>query len=617
MALGALWLKQCVENHEHCAKLDHNAPLPKRVIDVGSSRSIEHPFLHESQGQVATYVALSHRWGGENVLTTRMSTIAERRRHLPMARLPTTFRQAIKVTRSLGFQYLWIDSLCIVQDSVQDWTSQSSQMAQIYGNAAITIAATDSQNGDDGLFTMLPGKYTNPCFLGQLEYETETSYNNGRFMQLYVRKEPKNPRGDEVSSRPRGPLDTRAWVLQEELLSQRVLYFTKRGLYWECQHSDASESRPEGCCLYESGYEDRFTPAIKYARSFRRMINPAASEAQQSWARVSPVGAWQSLVADYTSRNLTRDSDVAFAIKGIADAIAGLIQEEYTLGLWLGKVPIQLCWHVDMGRVEYMSHTSRIMGDSLTTFSGYKTPPPLHAPHRREDFQAPSWTWLSSTHPIKWETIDPNGDEGLESMIDIYNIGVSSDVHNEYRGYLQVEGVLATTIAISRQVHEWEHLIDPFNDQNRSQWLYYDDVTWEDPRMICLAVAKTTHIVYCLVIHPCSDAFDCTQMPQYRRIGYAEWPANAWAWLTTGVPPKRDEKSGDQASSGEDSPETGEGLSQDRGLDEGDVAKISLQDESKRMSISAPAGIDHVKWDSDGFNANANHAGLRQRLFII
>ncbi|KAL8837008.1 MAG: hypothetical protein Q9170_002697 [Blastenia crenularia] len=319
------------------------------------------------------------------------------------------------------------------------------------------------------------------------------------------------------------------------------------------------------------------------------MINPAASEAQEMWACVSPLNAWQSLVADFTSRELSRDSDTVLAIQGIADAISCLVHERYILGLWLEEIPTQLCWHIDMGKPEY--RTQYHADADLTTFSGYKTPPLLKAPHRRQDFQAPSWTWLNSRHPVIWFGIDPNDADGLESMIEIIDIAIANDAHNKHRGHLQVEGVLMTAFAVSRQPNEWEHLVDPINYGNKSHSLYYDNVTWNDPRMICLAVAKTKFIVYCIVMRSCRKTFECTGIPQYQRIGYVECPADAWAWLMAGVPPKKDEASDDQ---------------------------VSLEKKEKAPEeISVPAGIDQVDWDSGDLDISANHSGFRHRRIEV
>ena len=535
-----------------------------------------------------------------------------------MATLPATFQHAIQVVRSLGFRYLWIDSLCIVQDSVQDWSSESIKMAQIYENAAITLAAVDTDDSDSGLFVPLPGRCNAPCFLGKLIYGLGSLCDDRRIVQVYARKEGMMRRGDDVSARPRGPLDTRAWVLQEELLSPRFLSFTRDGIFWECQHSDASESQPEGCCLYESRYEDRFSPATKYARSFRRMINPAADAVQKQWARVPPMRAWQSLVADYTSRALSRESDTIVAVKGIADAISRLTHGEYILGLWREIIHEQLLWHVNMGHPNYIGHT---VGGIFTEFTGYKTPRLLKPPHGRHELQAPSWTWITSKHPIKWKDL---GTAGIEPMIDVISIKVTCEAHNRYRGRLEVEGVLAATFAVPRQTKKWEELVDPINQRNRSKWLYCDDVTWQDSRMVCLAIAKGYSTVYSLVLYPCNETIGDAFNFQYRRIGYVEWQEDAWIWLTTGVRPRAGEESENLAHQQQQQQQQQQDNSSSEDNDDDDseaweteTSADTTDGREDQTEKESPAGIDDVDWADVRFGVGSNHTGIKRRIIVI
>jgi hypothetical protein len=115
--------------------------LPSRVLDVGPSDGSQQPFLHESRGQVGDYVSLSHRWGGSTMLTTTMRDINQRKSEITLKSMPKTFQDAVFVTRALGISYLWIDSLCIVQDSLGDWEKEAELMGQVYKNATLTIAA--------------------------------------------------------------------------------------------------------------------------------------------------------------------------------------------------------------------------------------------------------------------------------------------------------------------------------------------------------------------------------------------------------------------------------------------------------------------------------------------
>lgn len=137
------WLWDCIDNHRKCPS-NIFSPLPSRVIDVDN---IENLKLYVSASENGRSVALSHRWG-LSALTTTLANFQSRKKYIVWAELPKIFQDAVAITRQLGVKYLWIDSLCIIQDDIEDWQRQSAQMASIYANAYVTIAATSSDSSD-------------------------------------------------------------------------------------------------------------------------------------------------------------------------------------------------------------------------------------------------------------------------------------------------------------------------------------------------------------------------------------------------------------------------------------------------------------------------------------
>jgi hypothetical protein len=157
MALANTWVRNCTANHPSCPAPSYI--LPTRVIHIGS----EHvdPVLHVSGTDQAQYVALSHCWGSSQLLTTTTATLEKRKQGIPMKSLPKTFQEAIITTRRLGLEYIWIDSLCIIQDSAEDWARESANMAAVYSGATVVIAADAAQSSADGCFgpfTQGPGR---------------------------------------------------------------------------------------------------------------------------------------------------------------------------------------------------------------------------------------------------------------------------------------------------------------------------------------------------------------------------------------------------------------------------------------------------------------------------
>lgn len=145
--------------------------------------------------------------------------------------LSKTFLDAIEVTRSLGLRFLWIDSLCIIQDSIEDWATQSAVMGLIYRNSICTIAATAAVDGRDGCFYTRDSSLAEPCKVIISTHRDYGDPSSTMVTSLYVIV-PQYIWSDGVNN---APLNQRAWVLQERILSPRTIHFSKYQLFWECK----------------------------------------------------------------------------------------------------------------------------------------------------------------------------------------------------------------------------------------------------------------------------------------------------------------------------------------------------------------------------------------------
>jgi hypothetical protein len=201
------WLRQC-EQHENC-EIPEDELLPARTIFVGEDNS--EIKLSENCGTVGQYTCLSHCWGTLQLLKTQTHSIKKHRQTIPWDVLPRTFKHAIELTRRLGIKHIWIDSLCILQDDEQDWALESAKMASIYSNAYLTLAATNSKDADGGLSHTI-----------EVPFEF--------VLQPFKKSIFVTPATHQGSS----PLLLRGWVLQERLLSPRVVHFNNDELAWEC-----------------------------------------------------------------------------------------------------------------------------------------------------------------------------------------------------------------------------------------------------------------------------------------------------------------------------------------------------------------------------------------------
>lgn len=234
------WLEHCVVNHPGCrvkkrrlhdALLGETVPLPSRVVDVGPPDASQSPRLVETNGMRGTYLTLSHCWGVAGVMAkTLIANLEDRKKDIEIESLSANLRDAIITTRRLGFRYLWIDSLCIIQDSTPDWETEASRMAQIYNHSTMTISASRASSSDSGFLRETEDA---PGFVAMT--------HPGNHGQYYLGKAAPES-SSYLSDVERGPLNSRGWTLQERVLSRRSIFFGQNQMHWECQTARCSQS---------------------------------------------------------------------------------------------------------------------------------------------------------------------------------------------------------------------------------------------------------------------------------------------------------------------------------------------------------------------------------------
>jgi hypothetical protein len=206
--------------------------VPTRLIDVGNAESQSIRLVEKCSGERGPmrYLALSHRWGSPELHQTYCTytyNVALFKQHIYVMDLPRTFRDAVQITRSLGVQYLWIDSLCIIQDDPYDWDTESKFMEQVFSSAYVTISASCSSGTNDGFLKARPERR---CVAAHVPGENGASY--------YICEAIDDFHHDVDE----GELSKRAWVLQERALSRRTIYFSRTQSYWECGHGVRCET---------------------------------------------------------------------------------------------------------------------------------------------------------------------------------------------------------------------------------------------------------------------------------------------------------------------------------------------------------------------------------------
>lgn len=321
-------------------------------------------------------MALSHCWGpGQRVPKTLKSTLEDHRKQISVTSLTKTFKDAIQITRRLNIRYLWIDSLCIVQDDPADFFRECSRMYMIYSRALCTIAAMDSEDGDGGCFIPRDPYQVKPC---------EISFEDGPSDYRILRISPNFGSWLDAVS---GPLGSRGWALQEHQLSPRVLIYTKKRLLWECRTHRASEDRPRMETKYGVG---------RVTQLRRRLLDHNPVALRPSEIKKELLDRWYDLVDDYSRRDLTHYTDKLPAFSGIAAVVGKLRPKDtYLAGLWRNDIIRGLSWFLDVQPTDQKFLTAYHRRQS-----NYKPQPDSTWPPPLLDDAIPSWSWAAFNGPI-------------------------------------------------------------------------------------------------------------------------------------------------------------------------------------------------------------------------
>ncbi|KAF2684857.1 HET-domain-containing protein, partial [Lentithecium fluviatile CBS 122367] len=319
LELARTWLRTCQKTHEACRTRATNGPtsLPSRLIKV---RALEGSVTHlnlvpQDDLPLGTkYLTLSHCWGGADIVKLTEATLSPFQISINPIGLPKSFLDSFQITVSLGYEFIWIDSLCIIQDSRMDWECEAARMASIYQQSVCTIAAVGSENSHGGCFKSRSTLCFTSCQLADA-----TSERSGVYVGNY--------------RLPRQPLHKRAWVLQERALSIRTLNFGSEMLERDCVSAQASEWEPEMLKPdIRSGVK-----CIFYELCQQRSI------------------LWWELIREYSSCELSFHSDKWPAIQGLATEVEKKLGYKLHFGLWAHRLVDELLWTTTFPKEERMN----------------------------------------------------------------------------------------------------------------------------------------------------------------------------------------------------------------------------------------------------------------------
>ncbi|KAL5584371.1 hypothetical protein FOVSG1_013760 [Fusarium oxysporum f. sp. vasinfectum] len=362
------WLSSCEAGHEYCLSRASGPGkyFPTRVIDVDrvedgtvylrERSEVKTEFLSElhkaddlRRGYPA-YWTLSHRWGDpELIQQLSQSTENRLRSGMGVGDLSPTFRDACLLVRRMGYRYIWVDSLCIFQDSLSEWQQEAKAMVDVYRHSFCNISAIGASSNPSriGLFSKrrLPSRLLFPFKVQGQYLDDERGFTVGPWVffndSIWT---------DDVASTP---LSKRGWVVQERFLAPRVLHFTENQIYWECLETTVCEADPSGelQILAKNWYLRPPIQTVHKAagREIARSLSKGLS-GQQCITRdeeTAYFNLWGDVLSIYANCALTNELDRLIAMSGIAKTFQEANKDTYLAGLWKKVIHSDLTWKTD------------------------------------------------------------------------------------------------------------------------------------------------------------------------------------------------------------------------------------------------------------------------------
>lgn len=363
-------LENCLADHPSCHVTEQH-PLPTRLLDLGEdsdilmvrvvpgSRCFEH---------LGRYLSLSHCWGNAAINAPwklTMDRTHEFSSGIPFNILPKTFQETINLVKSIGERYLWIDSMCIIQDSQEDWEVEASRMADVYGGSLCTIStATDSTSGGCYLPRDVAALQPAEWKLSQTDFRDDQQDTTVALFPNYYHGQ-------------YSPVFQRAWCLQERELSCRLLQFHAGGWRWSCSMGLTLETD-----LYTKAFDCRgrlrrsmthkLTEKPSIPKGYQAgwmMGHPTFSHIAASKDRKKAYNYWNQIMSLFSSAKITFLDDRIPALHGLVARQEFLFPDKYAYGIWELDIINGLCWKCYSTRDGDVSTRTRIEPAIAPTWS--------------------------------------------------------------------------------------------------------------------------------------------------------------------------------------------------------------------------------------------------------
>lgn len=265
----------------------------------------------------STYATLSHCWGSHRPMITTRNNLSVFSHRIPAGLLPRTFREALDIVRELGIRYIWIDSLCIIQDDLDDWTREAARMQDVYAGSSVTISASDARDSTQGCFVD-----DNSDVIKRSRHRvsqlTISDFSDKSSILVRIHN------GDVRDCADTSLLSHRGWSLQERLLSRRVVHCMRPEIHWNCRCSYHVESHASFSVKRFEIFSANFVPD-----------EATAEQLHQLWCR------WMQC---YSWKKVTVQKDRLSALAGLVKHYAQRTGHQHVLACWQETIVTDLLW---------------------------------------------------------------------------------------------------------------------------------------------------------------------------------------------------------------------------------------------------------------------------------
>ncbi|USP78816.1 HET-domain-containing protein [Curvularia clavata] len=401
--------------------------LPSRLIYVGDENRLRVVHTSTMKEREPEFAALSYVWGTNQSFVLLSTTEELLTTGFEIGQLPKTIQDAITVTSRIELEYIWVDALCIMQDSDEDKAQELPKMRSIYKFAAVTLVASVANSATEGFLHHIEEKY---------DYFIEP-------VTIHFPLDMESPTSSQIIlsypadyKRWKDPINSRGWTFQELILSTRAIIFSYRGI----QTIDRTSSM--GADGSSSG-KDPQLPNLPWSGQMFSLATSPENTRQ----------VWLAIRGEYSRRMLSYQGDKLVAVSAIAEELGQLYKGRYLAGMWERDLAVDLQWSCPRTAVMDDDHNRK---------------------PRAKEYVAPSWSWASVNGAVEdfvhvWEDEGEDGGIGYKD-----NLGfevISCDVELTMPGFEYGAVTSGTLVARGRLSKLIWH---PYPDDDYHKNLEYD-----------------------------------------------------------------------------------------------------------------------------------------------